>query len=159
MGALVEQMRSLSASSDVMPSLVQHATDIGDIAGQMLQEISSSASKGIDGLSEVLGGPRLDLVTSSGPSDLQGLPASILGAVTNVAGTGHDNNGGLPVFHAAPLESLHVDAAVPVADHAPPTIVEIPPLQLGFLGQSYTDVADHHDNGSHSLTSPLHGFI
>jgi hypothetical protein len=35
----------------------------------------------------------------------------------------------------------------------------VAPLQIGFLGQSYTEVADPHDPGSHGMTSMLHGLV
>jgi hypothetical protein len=105
----------------------------------------------------VLGGPPLDLGTISAPLDL---PASILGAATDGVGAGHGGDAVLPVLSAGPpLEPVHADTAMPVVDHVAAPALELPPLQLGFLGQSYTDVVDHHDNGSHSLNSPLHGFI
>jgi hypothetical protein len=157
MDTLVDQIKALPTSIDGLSTLVQHATDIGAIAGQMVEEISSAALKGVEGLSEVLGGPPIDLGTISAPLDL---PASILGAVTDGIAASHDGDAVLPVLNTAPLqEPVHADAAMPVVDHVAAPIVELPPLQLGFLGQSYTDVADHQDNGSHSLNSPLHGFI
>ena len=150
MDTLVDQIKVLPTSVEGLSSLVQHATDIGAIAGQMVEEISSAALKGVEGLSEVLGGPSLDLGTIGAPLDL---PASILGAA-------HGGDAALPTLNTAPLlEPVHADAAMPVVDHVAAPVVELPPLQLGFLGQSYADVADHHDNGSHSLNSPLHGFI
>lgn len=157
MDTLVDQIKALPTSIEGLSTLVQHATDIGAIAGQMVEEISSAALKGVEGLSEVLGGPPLDLGTISAPLDL---PASILGAATDGIGASHGGDAVLPVLNTASLhEPLHADTAMPVVDHVTAPVTELPPLQLGFLGQSYTDVVDHHDNGSHSLNSPLHGFI
>jgi len=157
MDTLVDQIKALPTSIDGLSTLIQHATDIGAIAGQMVDEISSAALKGVEGLSEVLGGPSLDLGTISTPLDL---PASILGAATDGIGASHGGDAVLPVLNTASLqEPVHADAAMPVVDHVAAPVMELPPLQLGFLGQSYTDVVDHHDNGSHSLNSPLHGFI
>jgi hypothetical protein len=157
MDTLVDQMKALPTGIEGISSLVQHATDIGAIAGQMVNEISSAALKGVEGLSEVLGGPPLDLGTISAPLDL---PASILGAATDGVGAGHGGDAVLPILNVGPpLEPAHADTAMPVVDHVAGPALELPPLQLGFLGQSYTDVVDHHDNGSHSLNSPLHGFI
>jgi hypothetical protein len=157
MNTLVDQIKALPTSIDGISSLVQHATDIGAIAGQMVDEISSTVLKGVEGLSEVLGGPPLELGTIGTPLDL---PASILGAATDGIGASQGGDAVLPMLNTASLpDPVHADAAMPVVDHVAAAVVELPPLQLGFLGQSYTDVADHHDNGSHSLTSPLHGFI
>jgi hypothetical protein len=163
MDALVEQMRSLPTDFEALSSLINHATDIGNIAGQMVNEISATAVKGIEGLSEVLGGPPVDLGAATSPLNM--LPASILGAAADTVGAGPGGDQALPMLKAAALEPvvhadiLHPDLAMPVLDHATAPAPETPPLQLGFLGQSYTDVVDHHDNGSHSLTSPLHGFL
>lgn len=157
MNTLVDQSKALPTSIDGISSLVQHATDIGAIAGRMVDEISSTVLKGFEGLSEVLGGPPLELGTIGSPLDLPGIdPASR-----------HRwhwrepcGDAVLPMLNAASLpDPVHADATMPVVDHVAAAAVELPPLQLGFLGQSYTDVADHHDDGSHSLTSPLHGFI
>jgi hypothetical protein len=157
MGTLVDQIKALPTSIEGLSAFVQHATDIGAIAGKMVDEISSAAHKGVEGLSEVLGGPPIDLGTMIAPLDL---PASILGAATDGIGASHGGDAVLPVLNAASLlEPVHADAAVPVVDHVAAPPVELPPLQLGFLGQSYIDAVDHHDNGSHSLNSPLHGFI
>lgn len=157
MDTLVDQIKALPTSIDGLSTLVQHATDIGAIAGQMVDEISSTALKDVEELSEVLGGPPLDLGTITAPLDL---PASILGAATDGIGASHGGDAVLPVLNTIPLlEPVHADVAMPVVDHVAAPVMELPPLQLGFLGQSYTDVADHHDTGSHSLTSPLHGFI
>jgi hypothetical protein len=157
MDALVEQMRSLPTDFEAMSSLIHHATDIGNIAGQMVNEISATTLKGIEGLSEVLGGPPVDLGAATGPLNM--LPPSILGAAADAVGAGPGGDAALPILNAAALAPLPADLALPVLDHAAVPATEMPPLQLGFLGQSYTDVVDPHDNGSHSLTSPLHGFI
>ncbi|MBI3196521.1 MAG: hypothetical protein HYZ40_03205 [Rhodospirillales bacterium] len=160
MDALVEQMRSLPTDFEAMSSLIHHASDIGNIAGQMVNEISATTQPGIEGLSEVLGGPPADLGAATSPVSM--LPASILGAATDPAGA-ETGAAALPLLGAAALEPLQAgplqgDLAMPALDHAAMTATEMPP-QLGFLGQSYTDVVDHHDNGSPSLTSPLHGFV
>jgi|GEM_PF-5763554 len=162
MDALVEQMRSLPTDFEAMSSLIHHATDIGNIAGQMVNEISATTLRGIEELSEVLGGPPADLGAATGALNM--LPASILGAATDAVGAGPGGDAALPIFNAAapeplPAAALPADLALPVLDHAVAPATELPPLQLGFLGQSYTDVVDPHDNGSPSLTSPLHGFI
>ena len=69
---------------------------------------------------------------------------------------------------AAPpdLPAVHTDvpttvlgASEPVVDHVAAPVVDTPPLQIGFLGQSYTDVHDMHDLGVHGMPSMLHGMV
>ena len=168
-GSLLEQVKSLPDSIEALSSSVQHVTDLGQVAAQpILHDVASATSdvasatakEGIDLLSEVLGGPPADPATDN---HVAALPATILGAATdNISAAGHAEDSPLPAlpsFDAAHLESLQVGGA-PTASHDDVHALETPPLQLGFLGQSYIDVADHHhDNGSHTLSSPVHGFI
>jgi hypothetical protein len=67
---------------------------------------------------------------------------------------------------APDVPAVHVDlpasvlgAADSMVDHITAPIVETPPLPIGFLGQSYTEVHDPQDTGSHGLTSMLHGLV
>jgi hypothetical protein len=59
----------------------------------------------------------------------------------------------------ADLPAAVLGATAPVVDHVAAPIVEAAPLQIGFLGQSYTDVNDPHDLGSHGIGSMLHGLV
>ena len=124
---------------------------------------SSVTSHGIDLLSEVLGGPPSDPATSGGTSDLRALPATILGAATNTASAGDGGHAATPAVDTTLPEPLHTDTHIDTAsmpDHAAAPVADVPPLQLGFLGQSYVDAADHHhDAGSHGMNSLLHGLV
>jgi hypothetical protein len=157
LGSLLGQVKSLPDGVDGFSSPVQHVVELAEMPAQrIVDDISSVASKGIDQLSEVLGGPAPDPGTTTHATDL---PATILGAAADsFSAAGQGGGAPLPVPDAAHLDGLNV-GAVPTASHADAPALDMPPLQLGFLGQSYVDVADHHDSGAHSLNSPLHGFI
>ena len=61
-------------------ALLQHVADTADtVVHQAVNELTSVMSKGIDLLSEVLGGPSPDGATIGASSDLHDPPASILG--------------------------------------------------------------------------------
>jgi hypothetical protein len=64
----------------------------------------------------------------------------------------------LPAIHTD-LPASVLGAADAVIDHVAAPIIEAQPLQIGFLGQSYTEVHDPQDPGSHGLTSMLHGMV
>ena len=65
----------------------------------------------------------------------------------------------LPSGHTD-LPATVLGASEPVVDHIAAPVVEAPPLQIGFLGQSYTDMHDPHDpGGAHGMPSMLHGMV
>jgi hypothetical protein len=172
MDALVEQVKSLPDGIEGVSSLVRHAADIGDIAGRMVDEMSATALNGVEQLSEILGGPPADL---GGSPVVQDLPAAILGAAADALAPPALGGAALPALDVVPLAPvpvpvpvpaavavplpLHADLAAPAVDPVAAVVTELPPLQLGFLGQSYVDVADQHDSGPHTLSSPLYGFV
>jgi hypothetical protein len=65
----------------------------------------------------------------------------------------------LPPVHTD-VPAAVLGAPEPVVDHLAAPVVEAPPLQIGFLGQSYTDMYDPHDlGGVHGMGSMLHGMV
>jgi hypothetical protein len=164
LGSLFEQTQLLPLSVESLSSPLQLVPDVSAATSGLLSDVlgglapaddaSTTASTGIDLLSEVLGGPPPDPVASLA-SDL---PATILGAATESITASLIADAPLPVLDTALSETLNVDA-VPMPSPVDIPVFDMPPLQLGFLGQSYVDVADQFDNGPHTLNSPLHGFI
>lgn len=161
---------------------LQHQFDgIAEDAGRLAQEISSAAGAGLDGidLSEILGGPALPVVPETvdalagslgdvlSPAGGHSIPATLLGAaepdaVPGLPATGFE----IGSVATAALDLPHDAISTRSSGDGIETLTAgelgglgAPPLQLGFLGQSYTDSGTHHDSGSHGLVSPLHGFV
>jgi len=158
MKTLIDHVEGLKAEIPALSTLQHQFVGLAEDADRLAQEIASvsdAAAQALD-LSELLGGPALQTVPhAAGP--VTKLPATLLGAegpVGAVLENAAPLSTGQDVVQAAPQI-----AGIDLSHDAAMIFAEAAPLQLGFLGQSYTDSGDAHDFGSHGLVSPLHGFI
>lgn len=158
MKTLIDHVEDLKAEMPTLSTLQQQFDGLAQDADRLAQEIASvsDAAAPAPDLSELLGGPALlTVLHTAGP--VTELPATLLGAEGPL---------GAALGNTAPMSTIQdvTPAAPQVSGIDPPhdaamAVAEVAPLQLGFLGQSYTDSGDAHDFGSHGLVSPLHGFI
>jgi hypothetical protein len=152
MKTLIDHVEGLKGEMPGLATLQQQFDGLAENASHLAQEIASASgatAHAID-LSELLGGPALQAVPHATDLVADQLPPSLLGAEIPSAISGLVPTVGTP----------EPQLAVTDLAHDPGTVVsDVAPLQLGFLGQSYTDSGDTHDFGSHGLVSPLHGFI
>lgn len=157
MKTLIDHVEGLKGEMPGLATLQHQFDGLAENASHLAQEIASAAgatANPID-LSELLGGPTLQIVPHATDFVADQLPPALLGAEVPDAASGLVSTVVAAVPQVAALELPHDPGP-----HDPGTIVaELAPLQLGFLGQSYTDSGDTHDVGSHGLVSPLHGFI
>jgi hypothetical protein len=166
MKTLIDHVEGLKGEMPGLATLQHQFDGLAENASHLAQEIATAAGATMSGLthpldlSELLGGPATPAVPGTADFALGELPPSILGAEVPGAETlGQVASGLAPVSVAYDIVSA-AQTAMPVdVPNDPGTVVsEVAPLQLGFLGQSYTDSGDMHDL-SHGLVSPLHGFV
>jgi len=159
MKTLIDHVEGLKAE---MPGLsgLQHQFDgLAEDAGRLAQGIASATGAALQpiDLSELLGGPALQALPATADLVTQQLPATLLGAEGPV-GIALGNVDSPSVAHDV-VQAVPEIAGIDLPQDVSMIVADVAPLQLGFLGQSYTDSGDAHDFGSHGLVSPLHGFI
>jgi hypothetical protein len=160
MKTLVDHVQVSTPEPDHLSSVLQHLGTMADSAVALAGEIVPTSMPALPEL------PALSPITSiSATVDhvldavaLPSLPAmpSVPQVLDHVLGA--PSLPDLPALHTD-LPASVLGAAEATFDHLVAPIVEAAPLQIGFLGQSYTEVGDPHDPGSHGMTSMLHGLV
>jgi hypothetical protein len=176
MQTLADHVQAHGAQADDLSPVLQHVGAMADSAAAMVNDIAAAAMPAL---------PPLPSMTETVDHVLDGTPLPELPAVSSVAQTADHalEAASLPELPAIPavpqaldhvlgagaapdLPAIHTDvpasmlgAADAAVDHVAAPIVEAQPLQIGFLGQSYTEVHDPHDLGSHGMGSMLDGIV
>jgi hypothetical protein len=160
MKTLVEQVQAGGPQSEALSSVLPHVSAMADSAAALAHDIAvtfappSFEAPSFSSLSTLPELPALHLELPAldqilGAATAPELPAldEVLGAATHAAAFDAD------------LPASVLGAPEAAFDHLAAPIVESAPLQIGFLGQSYTESVDSHDASQHGMPSLLHGLV